>query len=154
MQLKNMLTCKSVFSVLLRWIIVLCRTFLTPETVIKGASYILAKQFSREPSVRRKLREFFRRHLKMSACPTKKGQEIFDYKHPLFGRHYIKDKPVSRLKDEEYLQYVKVGIVILNVRFNPAVEIQLAKINVKFRILRINRYKIYQKYCNGNFCSY
>ncbi|KAI1712859.1 SH2 domain-containing protein [Ditylenchus destructor] len=82
-------------------------TFLTPETVIKGASYILAKQFSREPSVRRKLREFFRRHLKMSACPTKKGQEIFDYKHPLFGRHYIKDKPVSRLKDEEYLQYVK-----------------------------------------------
>ncbi|KAI1722453.1 SH2 domain-containing protein [Ditylenchus destructor] len=82
-------------------------TFLVPETVIKGASYILAKQFSREPAVRRKLREFFRRNLKMSAFPTKKGQEIFDYKHPLFGRHYIKDKPVYLLKDEEYLQYVK-----------------------------------------------
>lgn len=50
----------------------------------------------------------FRRRLKISVYPTKKGRDEIDENHGLYGRHYIKDKPVDRLENDEYMQYIRV----------------------------------------------
>lgn len=67
----------------------------------------MAQQFSREPAVRKKLRLIYRENLLLSVSPTKKGRNEIDESHSLWGCHYIKDKPVTELKDEEYLKFVK-----------------------------------------------
>jgi transcription elongation factor SPT6 len=77
--------------------------------VIQGAIYLLAQRFSREPAVRKKLRQIYRENLYISINPTIKGRNEIDESHWLWGRHYISNKPVSELKDEEYLLFVKVG---------------------------------------------
>ncbi|KAL7079838.1 hypothetical protein ACQ4LE_000385 [Meloidogyne hapla] len=82
-------------------------TFPTPEKVVQGAMYLLAMRFSREPAVRKKLRQIYRQNLLLSVYPTKKGRNEIDESHWLHGRHYIRDKPVNELKDDEYLHYVK-----------------------------------------------
>nr|CAD2207292.1 unnamed protein product [Meloidogyne enterolobii] len=82
-------------------------TFPTPEKVVQGAMYLLAMRFSREPAVRKKLRQIYRQNLLLSIYPTKKGRNEIDESHWLYGRHYIKDKPVNELKEDEYLHYVK-----------------------------------------------
>lgn len=66
-----------------------------------------AMQISREPMVRKKLREEFRKRLRFSAHPTKKGIVEIDHQHPLFGKQYIFDKPVGRMEADEYLYYAK-----------------------------------------------
>ncbi|KAH7696935.1 SH2 domain-containing protein, partial [Aphelenchoides avenae] len=83
------------------------QTFPSADDVLKGASYLLASQISRQPSVRKKLRKDFRQRLLVSVRCTKKGREEIDRNNPLFGRRYIKDKPVSKLVGDEYLEYIK-----------------------------------------------
>lgn len=70
--------------------------------------YILAQQFSREPAVRMKLREKYCDRLMISVYPTKKGIDEIDDNHSLWGKHYIKDKPVRELCNDEYLKYIRV----------------------------------------------
>ena len=86
------------------------RTFPTWEDVMSGAVYMLAKQFSHEPNVRRMLRPIFRSRLKFSVYPTRKGRNEIDENHPLWNKHYIKDKMAAWLEKDEYLQYIKVHI--------------------------------------------
>lgn len=86
-----------------------CENFPTEDSVIQGAIYILAQQFSREPAVRKKLRDIFRQRLKLSVYPTKKGRLEIDSNHPLWGRHYVKDKPINSVQNDEYLRYIQVG---------------------------------------------
>ncbi|KAL3102217.1 hypothetical protein niasHS_003626 [Heterodera schachtii] len=81
--------------------------FPSPEKVIQGAIYLLAQQFSRELAVRKKLRQIYRQNLLISVHPTLKGKDEIDENHSLYGRHYIKDKPVKELKDDEYLSFVR-----------------------------------------------
>ena len=45
----------------------------------------------------------------LSVFPTKKGRNEIDENHWLWGHHYIKDKPMAEIKEEEYLNYVKVS---------------------------------------------
>uniref|UniRef100_A0A183C609 Transcription elongation factor spt6 n=1 Tax=Globodera pallida TaxID=36090 RepID=A0A183C609_GLOPA len=99
--------------------------FPSPEKVIQGAIYLLAQQFSREPAVRKKLRQVFRQHLLISLHPTLKGRDEIDENHPLYGRHYIKDKPVKELKDDEYLSFVRAqkdGIIEIDLHISSNEE--------------------------------
>lgn len=79
--------------------------------MLKGAVYVLAQQFSREFGVRRKLRQKFYERLKFSVYPTKKGRDEIDENHPFWNKHYIKDKPVYELVDDDYLKYTRVSWV-------------------------------------------
>uniref|UniRef100_A0A915EEF5 S1 motif domain-containing protein n=1 Tax=Ditylenchus dipsaci TaxID=166011 RepID=A0A915EEF5_9BILA len=74
----------------LRTVIKNCTNFPTNEDVLKGTVYVLAQQFSREPAVRKKLRGIFANVSSSPSIPPKK------------------DKPVAELRDEEYLQYLRL----------------------------------------------
>jgi transcription elongation factor SPT6 len=95
-----------------------CDNFPTEEDVLQGATYLLATQISRQPGVRRKLRERYRRKLNISVHPTKRGRDQIDRNSPLWPRRYIKDKPVSYLEGDEYLVYMQA-------KKNGLVEVKL-----------------------------
>ncbi|VDD93440.1 unnamed protein product [Enterobius vermicularis] len=84
-----------------------CESFPSPQAVVDGAVYVVAKQLSREPKVREFLRTKYRENLKISIWPTKKGREEIDESHRLFFKRYIKNKPVREVRHDEYLWYVQ-----------------------------------------------
>ncbi|KAK5973182.1 Transcription elongation factor spt6 [Trichostrongylus colubriformis] len=80
-------------------------SFPTPETVIAGAIYMMARELSREPAARERVRAVYRRNVKLYVHPTPKGREHLDETSPVWKMRYVKGKPVSRLEEEEYLYY-------------------------------------------------
>ncbi|VDK40399.1 unnamed protein product [Cylicostephanus goldi] len=88
-------------------------SFPTPEAVIAGAIYMMARELSREPAVsvkspfltlaRERIRQTYREHAKLYVRPTQKGREHLDETSPVWKNRYIKGKPVSLLEEEEFL---------------------------------------------------
>lgn len=89
-----------------------CTNELFPEVenVIDGAVYLMGYRLSREPGVRRRIRDEFRFNAKIKAHPTKRGLVTIDESHPLYSKRYINDKPIRRLQKSEYLQYQVVSL--------------------------------------------
>ncbi|MFH4974474.1 hypothetical protein AB6A40_001183 [Gnathostoma spinigerum] len=101
----------------------ICPSFPTAESVLAGAVHVVAKQISREPKVREMLRSKYRARAKISVCPTKKGREEIDENHKLYSRRYIKNKPISKLRHDEYLWYMQAkNNGLLNVRLQCDTE--------------------------------
>jgi transcription elongation factor SPT6 len=75
------------------------------EQVVDGAIYVMAYRLSREPGVRRRIREIFRTVAKLKVYPTKRGLVTIDESHPLYTKRYIEGKPIRELEKAEYLQY-------------------------------------------------
>lgn len=90
----------------------LCKTQLFPEVdmILDGAVYVMAYRLSREPGVRRKIREVFRNLARIRVYPTKRGLVTIDESHPLYTKRYTEGKPVRSLEKTEYLQYQVVSI--------------------------------------------
>ncbi|VDO79503.1 unnamed protein product [Heligmosomoides polygyrus] len=80
-------------------------SFPTPEAVIAGAIYMMARELSREPAARERIRAIYRANVKLYVRPTQKGREHLDESSPVWKMRYVKGKPVSQLEDEEYLYY-------------------------------------------------
>ncbi|VDM72214.1 unnamed protein product, partial [Strongylus vulgaris] len=87
-------------------------SFPTPEAVIAGAIYMMARELSREPAVnynifqaRERIRQVYRENAKLYVRPTQKGREHLDETSPVWKNRYIKGKPVSLLEEEEFLYY-------------------------------------------------
>ncbi|CAL8137322.1 unnamed protein product [Orchesella dallaii] len=76
----------------------------TPEEVLKAAKLMMATQISREPDVRRCVREVFFERATISCHPTKKGQKEIDEAHPCFSMKYIKEKPVRDLTADQFMK--------------------------------------------------
>lgn len=55
-----------------------------PEEVLKAAKFMMATEISREPIVRRCVREVFFERATISCYPTKRGQKEVDEAHPCF----------------------------------------------------------------------
>ncbi|EFO98528.1 CRE-EMB-5 protein [Caenorhabditis remanei] len=85
----------------------ICPAFMDRETVLNGAKFMLAKEISRQPLVRNRIRQEFRNNAHFWVKPTKKGRETIDESHPLFDKRYIKNKPIRNLTEEEFLYYHK-----------------------------------------------
>lgn len=85
----------------------ICAAFSDPDAVLAGAKFMLAKEISRQPFVRNRIRHEYRMNARFWVKPTKKGIEMIDENHPLFDKRYIKNKPVRELVDEEFLYYHK-----------------------------------------------
>ncbi|CAI2347402.1 unnamed protein product [Caenorhabditis sp. 36 PRJEB53466] len=83
----------------------ICPSYPDKETVLQGAKYMLAKEISRQPLVRDRVRRDFRTFGRFWVRPTKKGRETIDENHPLYDKRYIKNKPIRCLTDEEFLYY-------------------------------------------------
>lgn len=76
--------------------------FLTPQfptttAALAAARYILAFQISREPFVRRMMRQMFKLQAVISVEPTERGMKELDESHPLFAFRYLKAKPATDL---------------------------------------------------------
>ncbi|XP_043230112.1 transcription elongation factor SPT6-like isoform X3 [Amphibalanus amphitrite] len=76
----------------------------TPQDVLKAAKFMVASQLSCEPLVRKCAREMFYSSARISCKPTKKGIKEIDESHYAFTMKYLKDKPVSSLRDEQFLK--------------------------------------------------
>ncbi|ODN05104.1 Transcription elongation factor SPT6 [Orchesella cincta] len=76
----------------------------TPEEVLKAAKLMMATQISREPDVRRCVREVFFERATISCHPTTKGQKEIDEAHPCFSMKYIKEKPVRDLTPDQFMK--------------------------------------------------
>ncbi|KAI6199791.1 Suppressor of Ty 6-like protein [Aphelenchoides besseyi] len=75
------------------------------ESVLNAAVYVMSYQLSREPGIRRKIREIYRNNAKLRAYPTKKGLVEIDENHPMFSRRYITEKPIRELEKTDYLRF-------------------------------------------------
>uniref|UniRef100_A0A0K0DMN9 Suppressor of Ty 6 homolog n=1 Tax=Angiostrongylus cantonensis TaxID=6313 RepID=A0A0K0DMN9_ANGCA len=92
--------------------------FPTPEAVIAGAIYMMARELSREPSARERIRQVYRENAKLYIRPTQKGREHLDETNPVWKMRYVKGKPVTKLEEEEYLYYYQAKVAEhLDVRF-------------------------------------
>lgn len=67
---------------------------------------MVAAQLSREPLVRKCVREALFERSKIDIVPTKKGIKEIDEYHPIYSMKYLKGKPVRDLSNEQFLKLV------------------------------------------------
>ncbi|CAD6192953.1 unnamed protein product [Caenorhabditis auriculariae] len=79
--------------------------FPSVEVVLEGAKYMLAREISRLPLVREKVRKEYRNKAMVWVRPTKKGRDTLDESHPIWEKRYIKEKQVTQLSHEDFLYY-------------------------------------------------
>lgn len=80
--------------------------FKTVEETLEAVRLMVAVQLTREPLVRKCVREIYVERAKITVRPTKKGIKEIDENHPIFPMKYLKDKPVNQLVGDEYLRLV------------------------------------------------
>ncbi|GMR43278.1 hypothetical protein PMAYCL1PPCAC_13473 [Pristionchus mayeri] len=103
-------------------------SFPTADDVIKGAQFMLAKQISREPLVRTRMRDHYRRRATISVKPTAKGRETMDDGHPMWRKRYIKEKPIGDLEGDDYLQYHLLresGVLDVRIEVDKAADVEM-----------------------------
>ncbi|THD22694.1 putative suppressor of ty, partial [Fasciola hepatica] len=74
--------------------------FLSPQfpsasVALSASRYMLAFQISREPFVRRMMRQMFQLQAVITVRPTSRGVKEIDESHPLYALKYISGKPVA-----------------------------------------------------------
>ncbi|CAJ0962765.1 unnamed protein product, partial [Mesorhabditis belari] len=93
--------------------------FSSPDKVISGAIYMLAREFSRQPKVREVLRTKYRRFATMSCRPTKLGRQKIDEAHPLYKSRYLVNKPVSTISGDQFLSFdIGVRQELISIEFS------------------------------------
>uniref|UniRef100_A0A6B2EJU3 Transcription elongation factor SPT6 n=1 Tax=Phlebotomus kandelakii TaxID=1109342 RepID=A0A6B2EJU3_9DIPT len=78
--------------------------FQTPEEVMYAVKYVVARQLSKEPLLKKSVREIYFERARISVTPTKKGVKEIDENHPCYGVKYLKNKPVRDLVGEQFLR--------------------------------------------------
>ncbi|XP_065344159.1 transcription elongation factor SPT6 [Cloeon dipterum] len=78
--------------------------FKSADEVLRAVTFMLAVQLSREPLVRSTIRQAYQERAKLTVRPTKKGMKEIDENHPCYSVKYLKDKPVTDLKGDMFLQ--------------------------------------------------
>ncbi|KAJ7976530.1 Transcription elongation factor spt6 [Quillaja saponaria] len=80
-----------------------CKLFETPQAVLKGARHMAAVDISCEPSVRKHVRSNFMEHAVISTCPTADGNVAIDSFHQFSGVKWLREKPLSKFDDAQWL---------------------------------------------------
>ncbi|KFM65277.1 Transcription elongation factor SPT6, partial [Stegodyphus mimosarum] len=81
-----------------------CKRFSTPEECLSAAKFMVANQISKEPAVRKCVRQTYFERAKISVRPTKKGIKEIDENHPCYSMKYLKNKPVKDLRGDQFLK--------------------------------------------------
>ena len=71
------------------------------DAVLKAVTIIIASELSAEPNVRDAIRFQYRRHIRISTKPTPKGLTVITPFSPLFGIHYLEDKPLYEFFEKD-----------------------------------------------------
>ncbi|PIN05963.1 hypothetical protein CDL12_21510 [Handroanthus impetiginosus] len=80
-----------------------CAMFDTPQDVLKGARYMAAVEISCEPCVRKHVRSIFMDNAVVSTSPTPDGNTAIDSFHQFAGVKWLRDKPITRFDDAQWL---------------------------------------------------
>ncbi|XP_047948242.1 transcription elongation factor SPT6 homolog [Salvia hispanica] len=80
-----------------------CTMFETPQAVLKGARHMAAVEISFEPCVRKHVRSIFMDNAVVSASPTPDGNTAIDSFHQFYGIKWLRDKPLNRFEDAQWL---------------------------------------------------
>lgn len=79
------------------------KRFDSPEKVLQAAAFMVGRQLSCDPAVRKTVRQVFYERAKVSARPTKKGMKEIDESHYCYSLKYLKNKPISSFLNEQFL---------------------------------------------------
>ncbi|KAB2010238.1 hypothetical protein ES319_D10G224600v1 [Gossypium barbadense] len=80
-----------------------CAMFETPQAVLKGARHMAAVEISCEPSVKRCVRNIFMDNAVVSTSPTPDGKIAIDSFHQFAGVKWLREKPLTRFDDAQWL---------------------------------------------------
>ncbi|XP_011070064.1 transcription elongation factor SPT6 homolog [Sesamum indicum] len=80
-----------------------CAMFETPQAVLKGARHMAAVEISCEPCVRKHVRSIFVDNAVVSTSPTPEGKTAIDSFHQFAGVKWLRDKPLTRFEDAQWL---------------------------------------------------
>ncbi|XP_006654589.1 transcription elongation factor SPT6 homolog isoform X2 [Oryza brachyantha] len=80
-----------------------CAMFETPQDVLRGARHMAAVEIGCEPIVRKHIRSIFMNKAVVSTCPTPEGNLIIDPYHQLSGVKWLRDKPLNKFVDAQWL---------------------------------------------------
>ncbi|KAJ1404514.1 YqgF/RNase H-like domain [Sesbania bispinosa] len=80
-----------------------CAMYNTPEEVLKCARHMAAVEISCEPSIKKHVRSHFLDHAVVSTCPTADGNVTIDSFHQFAGVKWLREKPLSKFEDAQWL---------------------------------------------------
>ncbi|KAL5078321.1 hypothetical protein RYX36_017305 [Vicia faba] len=80
-----------------------CETFQTSEAVLKGARHMASLMLSCEIPFRKHVRSIFMDKALVSTSPTLKGNIEIDSFHEFAGFKWLKDKPLLKFEDSQWL---------------------------------------------------
>ncbi|XP_057506714.1 LOW QUALITY PROTEIN: transcription elongation factor SPT6 homolog [Actinidia eriantha] len=81
----------------------ICAMFETPQAVLRGARHMAAVEISCEPCVRKHVRSIFMDNAIVSTSPTPDGNAAIDSFHQFAGVKWLRDKPLTRFEDAQWL---------------------------------------------------
>lgn len=84
----------------------ICPRFPKPSDILEAAKFMVAKQLSCDPNVRKVVRSVFYERAVVQCKPTKKGRKEIDETHPIFRYKYLINKPISNFSGCEFLKLV------------------------------------------------
>ncbi|KAK0074908.1 hypothetical protein PV325_007644, partial [Microctonus aethiopoides] len=97
--------------------------FKSSDEVMKAVQLMVAIKLSREPLVRKCVREMYLEKAKLSVKPTKKGIKEIDENHSIYTMKYLKDKPVRELSDDQFLKLsIAENDKLINITFSDNIE--------------------------------
>lgn len=80
-----------------------CAMFETPQAVLKGARHMAAVEISCEPCVRKHVRSIYMDNAVVSTSPTPDGNVVIDAFHQFAGVKWLREKPVTKFEDAQWL---------------------------------------------------
>ncbi|KAL6555302.1 Transcription elongation factor spt6 [Orobanche gracilis] len=80
-----------------------CTAFKTPQAVLEGARFMASVEISCEPCVRKHVRSIFMDNAVVSTTPTADGNTAIDSFHQFAGVKWLRDKPLTRFDDAQWL---------------------------------------------------
>ncbi|CAM0954847.1 unnamed protein product [Alopecurus aequalis] len=80
-----------------------CAMFETPQDVLRGARHMAAVEIGCEPIVRKHIRSIFMNKAVLSTKPTPEGNLSIDSYHQLSGVKWLREKPLNKFLDGQWL---------------------------------------------------
>ncbi|KAG2618420.1 transcription elongation factor SPT6 homolog isoform X3 [Panicum virgatum] len=80
-----------------------CAMFETAQDVLRGARHMAAVEIGCEPIIRKHIRGIFMNKAVVSTSPTHEGNTIIDPYHQLSGVKWLREKPLCKFVDAQWL---------------------------------------------------
>ncbi|KAM0824171.1 hypothetical protein ACQ4PT_070373 [Festuca glaucescens] len=80
-----------------------CAMFETPQDVLRGARHMAAVEIGCEPIVKKHIRGIFMNKAVVTTKPTPEGNLIIDPYHQLSGVKWLREKPLNKFVDAQWL---------------------------------------------------